>query len=259
MEDQSEKEQLDAMRAWWSENGSFVIGGIVLGVIIIFGVTQWRNTIADAEIAASSLYEDLMLAADGGDLDEAEVVAAELFNEFEASPYAAQAGLAMARLYMDSARDQDAADALKRLIDANPDKELALVGRYRLAKILLYQGNAEEVVGLLRNQPDSAFSARMSEILGDAFFELEQYSEAEAAYLLALNDDPQVPTVDTSLLQLKINDLPGAIDADSQTDVDEPSTAEAQPVATGDTTADEPPADEATAETAAEGDSGNEQ
>ena len=256
MEDLSEKEQLDAMRTWWSENGSFVIGGIVVGVMIIYGVSEWRTTKANAEIAASSLYEQVMLAADDGDLDEAEAAAAELFNDFEASPYAAQAGLAMARIYMDNARDQDAAEVLKAIIDANPDKELALVGRYRLAKILLYQGNAEEVVGLLRNQPDSAFSARMSEILGDAYFELEQYAEAEAAYVSALNDNPQVPTIDTSLVQLKINDLPEVIDTDAQTDADEPSEAEAQPVESGDPIAEQPPADEATAETPAEGDSG---
>jgi len=63
VEDLSEKEQLDAMRAWWSENGNYVIGGIVVGIIIIFGLNQYRSTVAEAEIAASTLYEEVMFAA----------------------------------------------------------------------------------------------------------------------------------------------------------------------------------------------------
>ncbi len=34
MDDLSEKEQLDLMRAGWSENGRYVIGGVVLVVVI---------------------------------------------------------------------------------------------------------------------------------------------------------------------------------------------------------------------------------
>ena len=210
MEDLSEKEQLDAMRAWWSENGKFVIGGILVGIVTIFGINQWRTTTADAEIAASTLYEDVMFGAGSGDLDVAVEAATKLFAEYDGTPYAAQSRLALARLYMDNARDQDAADVLSTLIDNNPGKEIALVARLRLGKILLYQGKAEEVVGLLSGQPDGAFSARYSELLGDAYVELEQYAEAEVAYMAALADPAQSQTLDTALIQLKINDLPEA-------------------------------------------------
>lgn len=267
MEDLSEKEQLDAMRAWWSENGSYVIGGIAVGIIIIFGLNQYRSSIATAEVAASSLYEDVMFGAGTGNLDAASEAAAELFSDYNDSPYAAQARLAMARLYMDNARDQDAADQLTALIESNPDTELAMVGRLRLAKILLYQGKAEEVVGLVRDQLDNAFSARLNEVLGDAYVALEQYTEAEAAYIAALSDNPQVPTVDVSLIQLKINDLP-VIASDSETDMPEPAEADATADQIDTTpeeepSAEEPPTDESSedeppAEAPAEGESGNE-
>ena len=32
MDDLSEKEQIEQMRAWWSEYGNYVIGGIVVGI-----------------------------------------------------------------------------------------------------------------------------------------------------------------------------------------------------------------------------------
>lgn len=208
MEELSDQEQLDAMRAWWAENGNYVIGGIAAGIIIIFGWNRWQSGIADTEIAASNLYEDVMYASGLGLLDNAEESAHELFNEYAESPYAAQARLAMARMYMDNSRDQDAADTLRGLIDASPDTELAMLGRLRLAKILLYQGKPEEALNLVQNRSESAFSARNSEIMGDAYFSMGSYAEAEAAYIAALNDNPAAPTVDTALIQLKVNDLP---------------------------------------------------
>jgi predicted negative regulator of RcsB-dependent stress response len=208
VEDLTEKEQLDALRAWWAENGSYVIGGVVVGMLIIFGWNRWQATIENTEVAASSLFEDVMDAAGRGNLDAAEEPANELFISYNDSPYAAQARLAMARLYMDNGRDQDAADVLRGVIDADPNGELTLIARLRLAKILLYQGKAQEVVDLISDLPESAFAARFSELLGDAYVELEDYEAAEAAYIAALDDNPQTPTVDVSLLQLKINDLP---------------------------------------------------
>ena len=64
------------MRAWWSENWAFVIGGIVVGVIIVGGMYQYRNSTAQAEATASTLFEDVMYASGTGDLDAAEAAAA---------------------------------------------------------------------------------------------------------------------------------------------------------------------------------------
>ena len=249
MEDLSEKEQLDAMRAWWSENGKFVIGGILVGVITIFGINQWRTTTADAEIAASTLYEDVMFGAGSGDIDVAVEAATKLFADHNDTPYAAQSRLALARLYMDNARDQDAADVLTTLVDTNAGKEIGLVARLRLGKILLYQGKAEEVVGLLGSQPDGAFSARFSELLGDAYVELEKYAEAEVAYMAALADTEQSQTLDTALIQLKINDLPEADGGAAAEELIEVGAAEEAPE---NAPADELPAEDAEPESETE-------
>ncbi len=224
MEDLSEKEQLDALRAWWSENGSYVMGGVIVGIIVIFGWNSWQTNIADTEIAASTLYEDVMEAVGRGNLDTATTAADQIFSNFSGTPYEGQARLAMARMYMDNGRDQDAAEVLTPLARSTSLSELSLVGRLRLAKILLYQNKADEVVSLMINQPETAFSARFSEVLGDAYVALGSYSEAEAAYIAALNDNPSVPTVDASLVRLKINDLP--VPGEEEAAEDESSEAE---------------------------------
>ena len=208
MNDLSEKEQLEEMRAWWSENGRFVITGVVLGVVIIFGWNQWRSSIQTSRIEASNLFEEVMSAVGDGDTDIAEAAAGSIYDNYEQTVYPDQTRLAMARLYMDKGRDQDAADVLRELIVMGDENEIQLVGRLRLAKVLLYQNKPDEVVELLKDRSESGFSARYSEVLGDAYAAQGNFAEAQTAYLAALSENPALQTVDNTLVQLKLNDLP---------------------------------------------------
>lgn len=205
----SEKEQIDKMRAWWSDYGWYVIGGIVLGAAILFGINYYQSQTVDEEIAASALYDELTEHVTGGNLEAAEATAAELDGDYGNSAYAAQSKLAMARLYMDKNRDQDSAEALNGLLAMDGFEPLKHVARVRLAKILLYQGKPEEVLSLLEGQENAAFAARYAEERGDAFVALGRYDEARAAYQAAL--DEAQPTVDQGLIQLKLMDLPDEV------------------------------------------------
>ena len=242
MEDLSEKEQLDALKAWWAENGNYVMGGIFVGIVAIFGWNRWQTNVSDTEIAASTLFEDVMAAAALNLVDNAADAADGLFADYNDTAYAAQARLAMARMYMDSGRDQDAVDVLSELVTDARHGELALVAQLRLGKILLYQDKAEEAVELLSEGTDSAFAARFNHVLGDAYEQLGRYDEAQAAYIAALNDNPQAPTVDTTLIQLKINDLPAPGEAtpeEEATATDEDDTAAAEEADVADDVAEE--------------------
>ena len=194
------------MRAWWSDYGLYVVGGIVLGAAILFGINYYQTQKVNAEIAASALYDDLAEHVTGGDLEAAETTAAELDSEYGNSSYAAQSKLAMARLYMDKNRDQDAAEALNELLEMNGFEHIQHVARVRLAKVLLYQGKPEDVLTLLEGQENEAFAARYAEELGDAYVALGRYDEARASYQAAL--DETQPTIDQGLVQLKLMDIP---------------------------------------------------
>jgi len=196
------------MRAWWAENGNYVLGGVALGVLIVFGWSWRQGTVASEQEAASILYETVLDATNDGQVDDGADAYVELWMKFPETAYAAQSSLAMARLYMENGRDQDAADALRRVIDSDAAGELALVARHRLGRILLYQDKAAEVVDLLEGFESTAFEARFSEVLGDAYQALGDYEKARVAYLAALNDNPAAPTVDPNVIQLKLNDLP---------------------------------------------------
>ena len=247
MEELSEKEQLEEMRAWWSEYGNYVIGGIVIGVAIMVGVSQFNARNLAQQTEASALFETVFEAVAGGDVDEAEAAASSLYADYEATVYPTQARLAMARLYMDKSRDEDAANALRAVVDSEVDTELGMIGRLRLAKILLYQNKAEEVVELLSDQPESAFTPRLSVALGDAYVLLGDYAAAQDAYVLAQNDSPTLPTIDRALVQMKIDDLPDLADvteAAAGDDAEEAPVAEDTVDATQETAAEETAAEE---------------
>ena len=206
----SEKEQLDQMRAWWSEYGRYVIAGVVIAVGLLVGFNQYQSSRLEAQVEASELYEELAIHVADGDLDEAEAVADNLANNFANTTYAAQSKLAMARLYMDKNRDQDAADVLNELQALRGNAELKQIGRLRLARILLYQDKAQEVVDLLADAELNAFSALNNELLGDAHVALGNIELAGEAYRKALADPSPAPTINRGLVQMKLADLPDA-------------------------------------------------
>lgn len=204
----SEKEQIEQIRSWWSEYGGYVIFGVAAGALLLFGVNYYKTSKLESQLEASALYESLTNSVASGNLEQAEVAADELDNAFAETSYAAQSKLAMARLYMDKNRDQDAADALSALLEAPASEELKQLARLRLARILLYQDKPQAVVDLLEGQESSGFEPAFGEVLGDAYHALGRIAEAEAAYQAVLLDPLSQGTIDQQLVQWKALDLP---------------------------------------------------
>ena len=213
---QSEKEQIEEMRAWWSEYGKVVIAGVVIGIAGLIGFNQYNASQLEAQVAASELYETLVGHVVDGDLDGAEFVADDLVANYADTAYAAQSKLALARLYMDQNRDQDAADSLSELLAMDADDGLQNIGRLRLARVLLYQDKAQEVVDLLEGIDAPSFAALTNEALGDAYAALGDYQQAADAYNRALTDPSPSPTIDPALVQMKLIDLPEVVVAEAE-------------------------------------------
>jgi len=246
--DLSEKEQLQEFRAWWAENGRFVIAGVVLGIAAIVSWNQWRSSIETTRIEASNIFEDIMVAAYEGDLEAAEAAAGKLFDDYERTVYPDQARLALARIYMDKGRDQDAADALRHLVVPGDETEIQMLGRLRLAKVLLYQNKPDEVIAILKDRGESGFAARYNEILGDAYLAEGAYAEAQMAYEAALSENPALSTVDNNLIRLKLNDLPDETELAATTAAIEAAIDEGEVAEEADDTPEEPAESEVQAE-----------
>jgi predicted negative regulator of RcsB-dependent stress response len=241
---QSEKEQIEEMKAWWAEYGRYVIAGVVIAVGLLLGFNYHKSSKLEAELQASDLFESLAGYVVDGDIDAAVPVADELASNYANTAYAAQSRLVMARLYMDQNRDQDAADALRELLAMSGNGALKHVARSRLARILLYQDKPQEVLDLLADHANAGFAGVYAESRGDAYAALGDYRAAKAAYEEALADQSQ--SVNRGFVQMKLLDLPDELPApapaaEAAADEEVPEAAEPE-VETESETVDEPEA-----------------
>jgi len=193
----------------------FIFGFVVIGSVA--GTNTWKASVLNEQIAASSLYESLAVEISENNLESGELIAEEIYSEYSESIYADQARLAMAYFYMSQSRDEDAAEELRGLIESSENNEMILIANMRLAKILLYQSKYQEVLDLLEGNLGHAFETKYSELIGDAYLGLEDYENAEFAYMNALKDTGSPQVIDAALLQMKINDLPQQNTVNSET------------------------------------------
>ena len=204
----SEKEQIQYIREWWQENRSYILTALIIVIGGVTGNNAWKSSVTEKQLSASSLYESLAVEVSENNLEAGEMIADQISEDYSDTVYYEKAKLAMAYFYMSQSRDEDAANSLRNILSKSSDSELSLIAEMRLAKIMLYQKKYQEVIDMLKGNIGHAFETKYSELLGDAYFGLEEFDKAEFAYMAALKNTNQAQIVDASLIQMKINDLP---------------------------------------------------
>ena len=204
----SEKEQIQYIREWWQENRSYILTALIIVIGGVTGNNAWKSSVIEKQLSASSLYESLAFEISENNLEAGEMIADQISEDYSDTVYYEKAKLAMAYFYMSQSRDEDAANSLRNILSKSSDSELSLIAEMRLAKIMLYQKKYQEVIDMLKGNIGHAFETKYSELLGDAYFGLEEFDKAEFAYMAALKNSVQAQIVDASLIQMKINDLP---------------------------------------------------
>lgn len=216
----SDEEQIEALKRWWQENGTSLITGIVIVLVVLFGSRQWQGSqLAKAE-AASDLYEamiPLLAQMQTTALDDASIALLEtsydgLRNDHSDSIYTRYGALIMASLYVYQENYDQAAAELNWILD-NPDLgfmqdaevELFLTARLRLARVKLAQGLAQEALDLVTAVEPLELAAGYAEVQGDAYGQLGQIEQARGAYQRAISFGP----ANATLIELKLLGLDG--------------------------------------------------
>ncbi|CAN5262704.1 hypothetical protein BH24PSE2_BH24PSE2_19230 [soil metagenome] len=243
----SEKEQINALREWWRENGRWILSGIVIGVAVLVGWRMWnQHQTAQAE-AASQIYGELLAAVESGRREAAETQRATLTQEYAGTPYAAQSGLAIAKLYMESGDVEAAVEALESVAAATGDEELAHIARLRLARAQLELDRLDRADEVLTGVDEGRFAPLYAELRGDILAARGDTAGARAAYQRALESaDPGI--VDRNLVQMKLDGIATAAMADAASA--EPGEAAAAGAEPADESAPDAPAETPAAEAA---------
>jgi predicted negative regulator of RcsB-dependent stress response len=222
----SDKEQIERLRAWWRENGWFLIGGVAIGLLAIYGYRQYFAYQDAQGESAGALYASVKQAVDGDDSAAAETVFGQLTAEYPDSVYTHQAAMLMASSEIVTAPDQAAAK-LRSVMEQSDDPELSMIARLRLARLLAYREQYDDALKLLEVESPGQFAGRISEIQGDIHAARGDTAAARTAYLAAMVASG-AELLDRSFLQMKLEDLPGSA-ADSATEPAPAGSTEAAP------------------------------
>ncbi|MFP4154251.1 MAG: YfgM family protein [Halothiobacillaceae bacterium] len=201
----TDDEQLDALRAWWAENGRSVIVGVglaVAGLVAWTGYGEWReHTLNSASLA----WQELEVAADQGDQSAIDK-ASGLAERYGSTPYADLARLTEATLRYRADGAESAIATLSDLASDARQKPLRDLARLRLARFHWQAGNPGEALDVLDTPMATAFETQREELRGDILRAQGDYDGAKAAYDRALA--AAGASADVSLLRLKRDDLP---------------------------------------------------
>jgi predicted negative regulator of RcsB-dependent stress response len=204
----TDKEQVERLRQWWRENGWFLIGGVALGALAIYGYGQYFSYRYRQSEQAAAIYAMVKQEADGGNTADAELRFVAMRNEFPDNAYTHQAAMLLASAEIVTAPD-DAAEKLRFTMEHSDDPELAMVARLRLARVLAYRDRDQEALAVLNVPEPGQFAGRIAEIKGDIHAANGETDAARTAYLEAMVA-PGAELLDRGFLQMKLSDLPGA-------------------------------------------------
>jgi predicted negative regulator of RcsB-dependent stress response len=200
----SEKEQWEQIRTWVRENGLWVVAGVALAAAGLQGWRWWQGHLDERGTRASAAYTRMIDALEKGDRTQAFVRLGELERDYPSSPYADQAKLLAARVYVEGKELDKAARELETVMKTSRDHELALVARMRLARVEIAEGKPDEALTTLNAVEPGAFAARYHEVRGDAWYAKGDKGAALKEYRSAAGN-PDLG--DAALLDLKIADL----------------------------------------------------
>jgi len=193
-----EHEQSERVRNWLKNNGAGLVGGVALGLAVIFGWQWWQKHQLQQADQANQNYQAALDSLSTGDVKKAQAEVAKLKG---GDAYMDLAALQLAKAQVEAGQ-ADAAIVTLRGIKADPS--LKPLVDLRLARLLLDTGKPDEALKALG---DAAGSAAL-EARGDALLASGKRDQARDSYLKALTS-MDVAAPQRRLVELKLTDAGG--------------------------------------------------
>ena len=200
---QTEEQQVEAIKKFWSDNGNAIIAGLAIGFAGFIGLNFYNDHKLQQEINASEDYQTMIEAA-AEDKAAFETAGQAFIAENAASSYTMLTAIALAK---DAVVKQDWAKAetfLTTAIENSVDDGIKAIATLRLARVQLQLEKYEQALATLTAKLPASFNAGVEEIKGDIYFKQGKAELARNAYQAAINDasDGTSPA-----LQMKLDDL----------------------------------------------------
>ena len=108
----TEEEQIEAAEIFVKENGVWLVVSVVLGAALVFGYRYYESSREQRALKSAAEFGAMTAAVDKNDRNSARRIAEGIIQTYAGSPYADQAELTLARLFVDEGKIADAAGPL---------------------------------------------------------------------------------------------------------------------------------------------------
>ena len=183
--DLEEQEQLDQLKHFWNTWGTLISSVllVVVGSLAAWnGYQYWQNRQAGQ---AAALFDAVDVAARAGDQARMAQAFGDLKSKYARTTQASQAGLALAKTYVDSGNTEGAKDVLAWIAAESGDEGLKALARLRLSSVLMDQKNYDEALKQLDGNTPAEFEAVVADRKGDVYQLQGKRAEAIAEYAKA--------------------------------------------------------------------------
>ncbi len=205
--DQTDEEQIQALRDWWRNNGRAIVFGVGLAVAGLsgwWGYGQWQE--GQARDATVAYGQFLQAERSGTDLHEVARTARQVMDEHSGSGYAAMAALRLAARQMEHGEHIAAAEALGWVVENSGDTALVELARLRQARALAAAGREDEALALVSVPVSPGFAGAYADLRGDLLYNMGRSSAAVEAYREALQAD-RLSSQARRFIELKLGNL----------------------------------------------------
>lgn len=199
----TDEQQAEKVKQWWSDNGRYLIAGVVMGLAILYGWNTWKDYRVNQARNASEIFATLEKAVDSKEVKQAEDAEWTLLEKYRSTAYAAMGELEIARLYVAENDLTKAAEKLNWVIDHASLTEVQEIATLRLAQVLVDDGKAEAALSLMEQSLPASYVSLREEVRGDAYRAQGKVDAAREAYDRAL----LTAGGNAEYLQLKRDDL----------------------------------------------------
>jgi predicted negative regulator of RcsB-dependent stress response len=204
--DLHEQEQVDALKAWWKENGRWVVGALVVGLLGFAGTQYWKSHQSSQAAEAAKLYAEVMKQAATNDAKRIGDAADALVSRYGGSAYAPRAQLLAAQASLQARDVAHAKVQLQWVIEHASESGLQDAARLKLASVLLDEKKHDEALKQLDAAHPESFTGLYADLKGDVLSAQGKTAEARAAYQQAY-DKTDAQSVYRNLIQLKMDGL----------------------------------------------------
>jgi predicted negative regulator of RcsB-dependent stress response len=207
--DLQEQEQVEAFKAWWKENGKWLLLALALAVGGFVATKGWQSYKEKQASDAATLYAELNKQVSSHDPKRINDAAAALIDKFGSSAYAPRASLLAAQANIQAKDVARAKTQLQWVIDHSNEAGLKDVARLKLASLLLDEKNYAEALSLLEAVHPDSFIGLYADLKGDVLSAQGKAEEARTAYQRAF-DKTEEKSPYRNLIQMKLDALGGA-------------------------------------------------